>query len=324
MDNWLKSNLICPRDHSSLDQSEDFLMCPNNHRYPIIEGIPVMLVKEAEPTIAACYESFENLGNYQNEDINHIQCDTQNIVDTYVQEWVAATCGLIYRPIINNIKDYPIPDLILPNGLGEYLLDIGCGWGRWCISASKKGYNPVGIDPSFDAIMAARRVCKQMGIKSLFVVGDSRYLPFKSDSFNKVFSYSVLQHFKEEDVRNSLVEIKRVLKINGECNIQMPNLYGLRNLYNQLKRGFRKPRSFEVRYWSLSELQNVFSKCIGPTSISVDAYFGLGIQKSDLNLLELRYKIIVLISEFLKKMSFKLKWMKYLADSIYVKSLSIK
>jgi len=79
-----------------------------------------------------------------------------------------------------------------------------------------------------------------------------------------------------------------------------------------------------IRYWSISELQNVFSQCIGPTSISVDAYFGLGIQKSDLDLLEIRYKIIVLISKFLKKMSFKLKWMKYLADSIYIKSLSSK
>jgi ubiquinone/menaquinone biosynthesis C-methylase UbiE len=60
-----------------------------------------------------------------------------------------------------------------------------------------------------------------LGLDAEFIVGDARYLPFPSKSFDRVFSYSVLQHFSYTDASASVVEIGRVLKSGGESLIQM-------------------------------------------------------------------------------------------------------
>ena len=59
----------------------------------------------------------------------------------------------------------------------------------------------MGIDPSLDAVLAARRVSRQLGVEASFVVGDARFLPFANDSFDTVFCYSVLQHFSKENAK---------------------------------------------------------------------------------------------------------------------------
>ena len=46
------------------------------------------------------------------------------------------------------------------------------------MSAAKKGYRAVGIDPSLGAVMAARRVARQLGLEIKCIVGDARFLPF--------------------------------------------------------------------------------------------------------------------------------------------------
>ena len=61
----------------------------------------------------------------------------------------------------------------------------------------------------------------------------------------------------------------------------MPNKYGVRCLYHQARRRFREPRDFEVRYWTLADLAAKFEEKLGPAEISVDCFFGLGLQASD-------------------------------------------
>lgn len=323
MDRWLKENLVCPRDHNKLQLKDDILVCPLGHTYPYIYGIPIMLLKEVKPTHGDCCRTLKQTVTsqtlHQLEDEITIGRDA---VDPYVQRVIAETCGIAYQPLIGKLTRYPIPELCLPQASAQqYFLDIGCNWGRWCISAVKKGYSPVGIDPSFDAVRAACRIAQQLKVSAIYLVADARYLPFKTDCFDTIFSYSVLQHFDKEDVILCLSEIARTLKVSGTCLIQMPNIFGLRNLYNQFRRGFKEPTSFEVRYWTLSELKNTFSNFIGPTSLFVDGYFSLNTQKRDVDLLPLRYRLGVYSSEILRRLSEKMQWMKYFADSIYVKSI---
>ena len=116
---------------------------------------------------------------------------------------------------------------------------------------------------------------------------------------------------------------ERVLNVNGASLIQMPNFLGIRSLQHQVKRGFREANSFEVRYWSVPELKRVFRKSIGNTLVSVDCYFGLGLQKNDMKYMSLKMKIIIGASEILRKISTFLPPMKYLADSVYVRSRKI-
>jgi SAM-dependent methyltransferase len=198
------------------------------------------------------------------------------------------------------------------------LLDVGCNWGRWSIAAARAGYRVVGIDPSLGAIAAARRVSEQMGLSASFCVGDARALPFAAESFDAAFSYSVLQHFAERDAAQALDEVGRVLREGGLATVQMANALGARSLYHQARRGFRQPRDFEVRYWTPPALKRAFESRIGPTQLSVDCYFGLGLQPGDAALLSLRARSVIAASEAMRRVAARVPSLGALADSVYL------
>lgn len=52
LDPWLEENLVCPRNLSPLKMKGDRLVSSNGSEYPIIDGIPIMLLEEIIPTIA--------------------------------------------------------------------------------------------------------------------------------------------------------------------------------------------------------------------------------------------------------------------------------
>ncbi len=338
MDQWLRDNLACPRDHQKLEFREQTLSCPGGHQYPVIDGIPVMLLDEVEQTLWVAQASLDKAraGNASEQAASDIPfADTLGIdveereqmshlpeseVDPVVQMSLEKTCGNLYTPVRGKLKAYPIPELRLPESDGEVFLDIGCNWGRWCVAAARKGYDVIGLDPSIGAVMAARRIFAQLGLKGRFVVADGRFLPFAPGIFDTVFSYSVLQHISKEDVRLALNEVARVLKERGTSLIQLPNVYGIRCLYNNARRGFREGKDFDVRYWSLSEMRKTFTSIIGQTSFSVDGFFGLGIQKSDVDILPPKYRLVVRCSEALRSLSKRAPLMTHFADSVYVKS----
>jgi 2-polyprenyl-3-methyl-5-hydroxy-6-metoxy-1,4-benzoquinol methylase len=326
LDPWLQSNLLCPRDHRRLEVIRDELACPAGHRYPVLNGVPVMLLEEVVPThLPHQQATFEKLACVQrpcfdDKSSSSTSVMDPNSVDPYVQENVVRTCGQLYKPLVHSLHRYPIPEIPLPKVTGKYLLDIGCNWGRWCVAAANKGYTPVGIDTSLDAILAAQRIARQLCVPAKYLVADARYLPFRLGCFDVVFSYSVLQHFSKEDTALALMSIARVLKPGAKSLVQMANRYGLRSLYNRAKRKLAEPKGFEVRYWKPSEINRTFEATIGPSRLQADAYFGLGIQTADRDLLPRRYRLVVASSELLKVLSRRLSWLVRLADSIYVQS----
>ena len=179
----------------------------------------------------------------------------------------------------------------------------------------------MGIDPSLKGVLAARRVTQQLGIDASFAVADGRYLPFRDGSFDQVFSYSVLQHLSKENVREILANVRRVLGPAGHSMIQMAAMFGIRCLYHQARRGFRETHGFEVRYWSPRELKSTFKRLIGPTELSIDGFFSLDPQISDLRFLPTRYKAIVYASEMLRHMGKAIPALKLVADSLYLESV---
>lgn len=341
MDQWYIDNLVCPIDKSRLEYSNGTLISGAGRKYPTVEGIPVMLVDDIEQTMWVASASLrrakgEDIGDQRANDL-HLEslgisaaekeavlqlAQQRNLsVDPVVAFLIGATSGYAYKHLMGNLKGYPIPELRLPAARGKSFLDLGCNWGRWCVAAAKKGYSPVGIDPSLGAIMAARRVALQLGLQIKYLVADARFLPFKEASFDTVFSYSVLQHLSKDNVQLVVSEVSRILNPGGTSLIQMPNRLGIRCLQHQIRRGFREARDFEVRYWSLQELKNIFSSGIGQTTISVDCYFGLGLQKADIGLMPPKLRFVINISELLRGMSEKYGFLKHAADSVYVKSI---
>ena len=328
MDEWLIEHLACPRDHDQLElDGGTILRCPSGHAYPCVDGVPVLLLDDVEPTHSQYTRSLEQARETvanSPEEVNDIPV-VGDTVDPFVQGIVSGTGGNLYKPLTGKLVRYPIPELPLPPATGQHFLDVGCNWGRWSLSAARKGYSCVGIDVSLDAIMSARRVSRQLGHSPLFLVADARFLPFKPNSFEVVFSYSVLQHFSKADVRRCLPEFDRVLNSPGRSLIQMPNRFGFLGLWNQAKQKLSEPGRFHVRYWGPWELRHTFRDAIGPTALAVDGYFSLGIgEVADRASLRMRHRIVVMCSDLLRRASKAIPWMTWLADSLYVESTHLE
>ena len=339
MDQWLIENLACPRHREALTFDSDQLSCPCGCKYPVVEGIPVMLLPDARQTMGLANTSLE-LSQIANSD-GGLYLDSLGIsaeekqgvldlakkqdtsIDPVVSYMVGATNGIAYKSLVGKLRSYPIPDLRLPAANGSTFLDLGCNWGRWSIAAARKGYKAIGIDPSLGAVMAAKRVSKALGVNAVFIVGDARYLPLRTAVVDQIFSYSVLQHFSREDASLTVSEVGRVLKDNGNSLIQMPTTFGIRCLYHQARRGFSDGGGFEVRYWSIPSLRRLFTTAIGKTRFSVDCFFGIGLQYSDLKLMPIALKAAVIASEGLRALSKVFPPLVYVADSVYVSSRKV-
>ena len=236
-------------------------MSDADRRYPIVEGMAVMLREEVEQTIGVARKSLDlavAIASGLTQGDPPLYADTLGITeadrasarrlhatgspyDAVVAIMIGATSGIAYKHLIGVSTPYPIPAFRFPTDQPGRLLDIGCNWGRWTISAARQCHEAVGIDPQLGAVVAARRVASQLGVAARFVVGDARFLPFRSGSFDYVWSYSVLQHFSRENARVSLTEVRRVLHHEGLARIQMANALGFRSVYHLARRGFRTP-----------------------------------------------------------------------------------
>ena len=343
MDSWYLDNLTCPHDGGGVEFLDGRLVCRGGHRFPVVDGIPVMLRADVSQTMGLVTASIRDADRWREDTSNECPLFLNSLgindeekkgivrlaaeptckVDPVVSYLVGATSGIAYKHLIGRLQEYPIPTIRLPHANGETLLDVGCNWGRWSIAAAAKGYKTVGIDPSLGAVMAAKRVTTQLGLDTKFVVGDARFLPFRSTTFDRVFSYSVLQHLNRDDVVQAVAEIGRVLKVGGHSMVQMPTVLGIRCLYHQARRRFRKAQDFEVRYWTVPALRRLFASGVGITTISVDCFFGTGLQYSDMSLMPLTHKVAIVLSELLSAASRKLYPLTYIDDSVYASSMKI-
>jgi SAM-dependent methyltransferase/uncharacterized protein YbaR (Trm112 family) len=335
--------LACPRDRQRLTWDGDCrLECPDGHVYPVIDGVPVLLVDEAAPTIGlarASAAAAERALAGEDESADRLFVDSLGLnddertgirelarrraggIDPAVAFLVGATNGIAYRGMIGTLDTYPIPTIRLPPAAGLTFLDVGCSWGRWCIAAARRGYRAIGIDPSLGAVLAASRVARELGVPAEFVVADARALPLAANAVDVVFSYSVIQHFAPVDAELAVAEAGRVLRAGGRCLIQMPTRWGLRCVYHQARRRFRAPSGFDVRYWTIPSLRRLFETRVGPARMSVDCYFGIGLQAADRHLLPLIPRLATSMSEALRAISRRVPALVYAADSVYVDSV---
>lgn len=316
---------MCPRDHKPLVADSTGFHCAAGHFFPVTDGIPVLLLTDREPT----HPELQPTGERKQVEGAWHDASGPNDVDGYVQARITGTCGNLYKPLVRKLPRYPIPDLrVVPlDGQGKSFLDIGCNWGRWSIAASRLGYDVVGIDPMVDALSAARRVAQQLGSRAQFFSADARWLPFVDSSFDVVFSYSVFQHLRKDDVRAALDEISRVLVPGGLSVVEMPTAAGVRNLYVRARRKLVSepldPLDFHVRYWSLRELVETFTSRVGPTRVEVDSFFFINGQPADRDLFPTRYRAALTASELLRKAATRIPPLRRIADSVYLASRKV-
>src|SRR5437868_3853727 len=97
MNEWLKNHLACPRDKQRLEFKEEKLFCPNQHEYPVFDGIPIMLVQEAEITHNYIGKTLEQVAANKGDKTNPENSAKQtNEVDEFVQNEIPYTSGILY------------------------------------------------------------------------------------------------------------------------------------------------------------------------------------------------------------------------------------
>lgn len=145
----------------------------------------------------------------------------------------------------------------------DFVLEVGCSNGWYINAIGGVGVrHSVGLDMSFESLLDA----KGARDKTAYVCGDAQRLPFKNESFSKVFCLEVLEHLPDD--QGALREIYRILRSNGLVFIAVPNRKAVWGWgFNQFDK-----RMGHLRRYSLSELETL----LGNEKIRVvqTGYFG--------------------------------------------------
>ena len=101
------------------------------------------------------------------------------------------------------------------------ILDLACGTGTLLIAIKKRfpRIEAVGYDVDAEILELARRKAKNAGVEITFKQGFSDKLSFENETFDRVFSTLAFHHLNLERKNETLCEILRVLKPNGEFHL---------------------------------------------------------------------------------------------------------
>jgi SAM-dependent methyltransferase/uncharacterized protein YbaR (Trm112 family) len=320
IDSALLEILGCPACGHSLELNSDALICTEcSDRYMVVGSIPLLILNSAEPT----HKGWEAIANENSvltgapgRDLNDDEAPA------FIEAMIVPTCGNLFRGW--KLSDgYPISDF--PKfPAGATILDIGCNWGRWTIAGAKAGYRVIGVDIHLQALLCAGWLADRLvpENKPSFVLGDARYLPFAVESFESVFSHSTIQHFSRRNTLIILDNISRVLKPGAKSVIQMPpNIGGIRARLAAM-RGFdlREGSEFDVRWYSLGELTEIFSKHVGESSWSTDCFLGLNVHARDKEHIKGVRKLIIHTASILEFAAQQIPAIRHFSDSVFVTS----
>ncbi|OGP59751.1 MAG: hypothetical protein A2V67_03095 [Deltaproteobacteria bacterium RBG_13_61_14] len=113
---------------------------------------------------------------------------------------------------------------------GHRVLDAGCGAGRHCFEAFRRGSLICGMDyarPEVEKVMysfvAASEEDRRQGGQWAVLRGDVLSLPFADNLFDRIICAEVLEHL-HEDLR-AIAELKRVLKPGGRLAVTVPTFF---------------------------------------------------------------------------------------------------
>jgi ubiquinone/menaquinone biosynthesis C-methylase UbiE/uncharacterized protein YbaR (Trm112 family) len=315
----IKKYLICTNCKSNkLKNFNSKIICKScNQNYPIIYGIPILITAKKCLALNLDYhkKNFEkkilDKTNFEENEFEIIK-GLKNIL--------MSTSGFLYDKI-KEVTKYPITEIpfskLNPNK-HEKLLDIGCGWGRWTISSAKKGYESVGIDISINSLIIAKKISEKLKLKNCnFICCDVLDLPLKENTFDKIFSFSFLQHFSQKNLEIILEHIANKMKNSSIFKTQMVNKYAFRSIYNILKKKYFKKeitKNFDVRYFSIRKLNKIFNQYFIIKKMENYSFFTQA-QTTDYDIMSMKSKFFLNISKALNLITSYLKFLKYISDN---------
>ncbi|TGC08943.1 class I SAM-dependent methyltransferase [Methanolobus halotolerans] len=148
-----------------------------------------------------------------------------------------------------------VEDLLAP---GSFVLDAGCGNGRYLLPLSKK-YHVVGSDISLVALSRARNYLEKSGQHAVYAAASITHLPFSNDSFDAVVCYGVLQHLFASERSLAVEELIRVLRPNGLLFFEVFGTNDMRFGGDEVENNtFRRKGGIIYHYFTEKELELLF------------------------------------------------------------------
>ncbi|MCL4797991.1 MAG: methyltransferase domain-containing protein [Burkholderiales bacterium] len=127
-----------------------------------------------------------------------------------------------------------------PAAAGAFWLDAGCGAGTYARTLASSGQHVLALDYSLPSLVKARSRAQEQPL--LWVAGDVTALPLRSDSFDGVVCFGVLQSLSGPE--RAISELARVLRPDGELWVDALNARCLPNLFGRWR---AKARGQETR-----------------------------------------------------------------------------
>ncbi|MBI4159046.1 class I SAM-dependent methyltransferase [Candidatus Woesearchaeota archaeon] len=204
--------LQCPECRSSLRKNKEAYSCKNKHVFAFFDGIFDFISKKDKKRLEIEFKAQGNaVGNYKEN-------------EAYMMSW-------------RNWKKKLIVDKM---GL---VLDNGCGPGKLSL-VIPEGNTIIGSDVSLDMLREAKK-------RINFVVrAMAEKLPFKDNTFDVVYTDSMLHHLK--DPEDGVKEVYRVLKKDGiavfsETHAALINRKLRRNAYKNREKFSEWHKNFEKK-----------------------------------------------------------------------------
>lgn len=97
------------------------------------------------------------------------------------------------------------------------VLDLGTGLGRNARKMARYGMDVYALDIDTDVLKQANEITNKEALNVNFVSGDMRQMPFDNDFFDAVYAENVLSLTSFAGLKQTLGEIYRTLKKNGEA-----------------------------------------------------------------------------------------------------------
>lgn len=146
-------------------------------------------------------------------------------------------------------------DVILKFLIGDSVLELGGGTGRYGICIGRKGYSVTEIDISREMLIVARRKAVKEGTYLNLLEAQTEDLPFHSNCFSCVVCIHTIQYILNP--LKALEEAYRVLKLGGRIIISSETNYFYRRPH--FLREWLQQKGPQ-RYFSTKELQLLLRK----------------------------------------------------------------
>ncbi|MBU7013496.1 MAG: class I SAM-dependent methyltransferase [Theionarchaea archaeon] len=102
------------------------------------------------------------------------------------------------------------------------ILDLGSGAGRHVVYLARKGFDVYGLDSSPTALGHTIRILGEQKLTAHVTLHDMATLPYDDAYFDAVISIQVIHHNRVRDIRKTVQEITRVLRVGGLIWVTVP------------------------------------------------------------------------------------------------------